>query len=313
MVIAIIGILIGMLLPAVQQVREAARRTECLNNIRQLGLALHNYHSAFDEFPKGAKPSNRSQAAWGAGWNVQLLPHLEQSTLYNETDQDFNTRSRGYGLLYEGKVIPAFVCPSSPIEPLQFGGSTPFNATTPGDTQRIHFYGLAGAVDDIADGGSFSESRNRAGDLGIISGGGMLLLNESVNIGSAGDGSSNTAILGECTNYLVDAAGAQVRPNQGHAFAVSTNRAQTVQNSSQGEYGFEVHTLTTIRYPLNHGDASLEGTGAGRFNNGLHSSHTGGVNMCYTDGSAHVVDESINITTLKQLVTRDDGFVLDSF
>ena len=312
-VIAIIGILISMLLPAVQQVREAARRTLCLNNVRQLGLALHNYHSTFDEFPKGAKPSNNSQKAWGAGWNVNLLPQLEQQALFDGTNQNFNVRSKNYGLFWEGKVVPSFVCPSSPIEALQFGGSTPFDTDNPGFTQRIHFYGLAGAVDDTEDGGSFSEPRNRAGDLGVISGGGMLLLNEAVNISSATDGTSNTAIVGECANFLTDAAGVQVRPNQGHAFAVSTNRAETVENRDQGAYTREVHNLTTVRYGLNHGDASLEGIGAGRFNNGLHSSHSGVVNFCYADGSAHSIDESISINNLKLLVTRDDGMVLGDF
>ena len=218
-VIAIIGILIGMLLPAVQQVREAARRTQCLNNVRQLGLAMHNYHSSFDEFPKGAQPSTNSRRAWGAGWNVQLLPQLEQQALFINTDQRFNTFSAGYGQTYQDVVIPAFVCPSSPFEALQEGGSSFFNDTNVGSMQRIHFYGLAGAVDDTADGGVFAESRNRpSGDRGTISGGGLLLLDESVNIGSASDGTSNTAFIGECSNYLIDAAGLQVRPNQGLGF-----------------------------------------------------------------------------------------------
>ena len=307
-VIAIIGILIGMLLPAVQQVREAARRTECLNNVRQQGLAMHNYHSAFDNFPSGAQPNLANRRRWGVGWQFQLFPFLEQSALFNMTSPQFNAFSAGYGPIYDGKVIPGFVCPSAPFDALLDGGV--LGAT---QSQRSHFYGLAGAVDDTADGGTFSESRNRpSNNRGIISGGGTLLLNSSINIGSISDGTSNTAIIGECSDFVTDAAGLQIRPNQGLAIHIGTNSNQTVEEST-ALLNNAVHTLTTIRYPINHGDGSLEGVGDGNFNNGLISAHPGGANVCYGDGSCHVLNDDMDLTTLKVLVTRDDGVVLDSF
>ena len=305
-VIAIIGILIGMLLPAVQQVREAARRVSCLNNIKQQGLAFHMYHDTVNEFPVGAM----NTARWGVGWQIQLLPHLEQAALYDATDQRFNSFSAGYGTTYNNVLVAAFACPSSPIDPLLEGGFSR-NAET---SQRAHYYGLAGAVDDTSDGGTFAERRNRPStNKGIISGGGLSLLNQAVGIADNTDGTSNTAIVGECSNWLIDANQAQVRPNQGLGLCVSTNGSGVVDGTNVAEFNQSVFTLTTIRYPLNHGDGSLEGVGTGNFNNGLHSSHTGGVNVCYADGSSHFISDSINITTLKHLVTRDDGNVLGKF
>ena len=314
-VIAIIGILIGMLLPAVQQVREAARRMQCLNNCKQQVLALHNYHSAFEEFPPGAQPNRQNNAVrWGVGWQFLVFPYLEQQAMYNNTAQQFNVNSAGYWELYDGKTFSAYVCPSSPIDALLEGG--PVDG---GMTQRSHYYGLAGAVDDTADGGTFVERRNRPSKStrGIISGGGLLLQNQTVNIESAKDGTSNTAITGEAANFLPDAAGQQVRPNQGLGIWISSGNNQVIDGSNTDplEAGnlFGVHTITTIRYALNHGDGSLEGVVPGGYNNGLHSAHPGSVNVSYADGSSHSIDDSINLLTLKQLATRDDGLVLESF
>jgi len=310
-VIAIIGILISMLLPAIQQVREAARRVSCLNNMRQQGLALHNYESSFNEFPIGARSAKRNANTWGPGFFVQLLPFLDQITLHENTCQDFNAFSRasGNGVLYNGVVVNALTCPSSPVEPLLEDGI--LDAAT---TQRAHYYGLAGAVDDTADGGNFAELKNRpSASRGIISGGGMLVANQAITIGGATDGLSNTAVIGECGEYLVDAAGAMQRANPGFPICVSTNRGLVVDGSDLSNFNFDVHPITTIRYAINHGDGSLPGVGMGQFNNGVHSAHPGGVNFAIGDGSSRFVSEGIDFTTLKRLVTRDDRQVLGDF
>ena len=313
-VIAIIGILIGMLLPAVQQVREAARRTQCMNNLKQQTLALLNYESAIQKFPIGAKPNRQTgKVRWGVGWHVQIMPYIEQTAVFNATSQQFNANAAAYGTTYEGLVIPAFVCPSSSIEALLEGGLTKADFT-----QRSHYYGLAGAVDDTADGGTFVELRNRPSPArGIISGGGLLLLNDELAMSQMTDGTSNSAVIGECSDYLSDAAEQQVRPNQALSIHISTGTNQDVDGSNTSAMGagglFGVHTLTTIRYAINHGDGSLEGVGTGSYNNGLHSTHPGGVNVSYADGSSHFINDSLSIVTLKQLATRDDGFVLESF
>ena len=214
-------------------------------------------------------------------------------------------------------MVPAYICPSSPFEALLDGGFSSGADTS----QRAHYTGLAGAVDDTNDGGTFVETRQRPTPggtepaNGIISGGGLLLLNSSANIAGATDGTSNTAFIGEVSNYLLDAATPpqKVRPNQALGLCVSTNSNQEIDGSNTGSLDKSVFTLTSVRYQLNHGDGSLAGVGEGFYNNGLQSAHTGGVNVAYADGSTHFVSDTIQLNTLKNLVTRDDGNVLESF
>ena len=119
--------------------------------------------------------------------------------------------------------------------------------------------------------------------------------------------------MGDSAALLIDATGEQVRSNETLHAIVTTNRS-TVVNSSGGEYGGSISNLTTISLPINHGDASLEGTGdGGRFNNGLNSGHVGGVNVGFGDGSVHFLADNVALLTLKQLATRDDGATVGEF
>jgi len=115
-VIAIIAILIALLLPAVQQAREAARRTQCKNNMKQIGLALHNYESTSTCFPLG------SNASWDRipNWRLQIFPYLEQANLYSR--MDFNLSFSGLvtnanTTALSNNKIATYICPSSPLDP----------------------------------------------------------------------------------------------------------------------------------------------------------------------------------------------------
>src|SRR5690606_38278365 len=117
-VIAIIGVLVALLLPAVQQAREAARRSQCKNNLKQIGLALHNYHDTFNILPvenplcpdaAGPPVGNKR---WG--WIPMILPYMDQAALYNSFN--FNIASwQDTNFQYLQKVYPAFLCPSDPL------------------------------------------------------------------------------------------------------------------------------------------------------------------------------------------------------
>jgi len=128
-VIAIIGILVALLLPAVQSAREAARRMQCTNNLKQIGLAMHNYHDTYKSFPYGAN------ARWGHAWTTHILPQLEQRALFDTVPQPWNDSgawtgadARSLGLIALAQsALPAYRCPSQPgppNEPLSVNGLT---------------------------------------------------------------------------------------------------------------------------------------------------------------------------------------------
>jgi prepilin-type N-terminal cleavage/methylation domain-containing protein/prepilin-type processing-associated H-X9-DG protein len=115
-VIAIIGILVALLLPAVQNAREAARRTSCINNLRQIGIALHNYHDTFATFPAGgwiALPGQPQTARMNIGWSAAVLPGLEQRALFDSINFDFPYNNPANATA-AGTVLDVYLCPSEP-------------------------------------------------------------------------------------------------------------------------------------------------------------------------------------------------------
>jgi prepilin-type N-terminal cleavage/methylation domain-containing protein len=161
-VIAIIAILIALLLPAVQQAREAARRTQCRNNLKQLGLALHNYHDNYQMFPPGNVSS--SVGGWGASWYMRILPFVDQAPLYNRLT--FSGAQHGWtgalptstygpegdanGAALNGITLNFALCPSSPMLALRDSGGGR-NIT------NAQYMGISGATD----GNGFTNPTNR--------------------------------------------------------------------------------------------------------------------------------------------------------
>lgn len=172
-VIAIIGILIGMLLPAVQSVREAARRTQCMNNIRQLSLAALNYESAHMHFPSGViDDDDNLQDAVRNGW-VDMLPFFDQGNLYQQYDLDSDWKSP-VNIELAKAAIPTFRCPSSIGDIDQFGG---FEAS-------ISDYAMS-------KGPSAALVRNNRFQAGVFD------INSETTFGAITDGSSNVFLIGE--------------------------------------------------------------------------------------------------------------------
>ena len=251
-VIAIIGVLVALLLPAVQAAREAARRMQCGNHLKQIGLGLQNYHDVFNSLPYGARGryvtgdrvgtttiANNATVAYGPSWYVGILPFCEQKNLAdiiervgivagatNADNQVYdgmaapNANPTRVSQAAHNQKIPWMLCPSSPLPQTE----TPANnliLTVPS------YVGIAGALQ--ADGTTGNVSRQvtgtdalfietrvggTVGSFGQISGGGLLTLNESFNMAAAIDGTSNVIIVSEISDYFFRLASATANPER---------------------------------------------------------------------------------------------------
>ncbi|MFT7630670.1 MAG: prepilin-type N-terminal cleavage/methylation domain-containing protein [Mariniblastus sp.] len=323
-VIAIIGILIGMLLPAVQQVREAARRISCANNVRQLALACHNYESAHKEFPTN-EGTPQGAINMGPSWFVKILPMIDQGAAYNKlvfTNTDFSDRQ---GTNYNWEVmsqlrVPALTCPSSPLERLRTHTSSSGTRGLPNapNTYQIqipdyvasigyYFHPTTGRTPGArADG-----SRNRWTGYGWMQDAGVLSIrNEAYEKGSTfgkiSDGTSNTIMLGEHSDFMYKVAGgkADSRPGRGHGGLFSAGRGY------RAWLGW-TRNVTVPRYPVNAldiGNYTMKWTNT--LHNGYRSAHPGGVQFAMGDGSVQFLTDEVDFrTTFMALSGRNDGAI----
>jgi prepilin-type N-terminal cleavage/methylation domain-containing protein len=306
--IAIIGVLVALLLPAVQAAREAARRMSCSNNLKQIGLALLNYEGAQRMFPVGARDQFAGTATFGMSWWVAIMPYLEQSALYQSLDQ--SGAYNGWPLMHPGNamavnsvLIPSLTCPSSVLEPLYPVGSAMVLMPS--------YVGLAGAANDA----QFPEPRVSTCCLpvlnGQISAGGVLVPNAHVRGEQIIDGRSNCLVVGECSDYAIDATGYVHRIDGGfpNGWLTGTSVAGTPPQYAAG-IPSPSWNITTIRYAPNMRDYTQPGIRDDRgANNPLLSSHSGGVEGLILDGSVRLLSTDMDVISLKRLATRDDGGV----
>jgi prepilin-type N-terminal cleavage/methylation domain-containing protein len=290
-VIAIIAILIGLLLPAVQKVREAAARMKCQNNLKQLGLACHNYHDSFGFLPTAGSADGKplSSGPWpdageGTNWSVHILPFIEQANMYNRVtfhgDSGWTNDPTQAGssavnnvTLSAGIVIPMYRCPSDPHPPLIGNGSN-----VPGGLQvtRNSYVAIAGAVNNLDGSGQFRETRNTDGSSwshqwGITAWGGIIVPGFSrVMMSSIPDGLSNTMMISEQSDYLTYADGTRGGDYDMTATANGLYRGhQGTGRDGNGNVTImqpwadaRGQTFTTIRYQPE--DRLAEGGGRGR-------------------------------------------------
>ncbi len=313
-VIAIIAILIALLLPAVQQAREAARRSDCKNQMKQLGLALHNYHDTHKSFPMGTRGP-----VGAANWRVGLLPFLDQTALYKQLDTNsqatvggFSSRredsgSYGYGAnaVLAGLRVPGYNCPSSSNSTNASGQNPTYNNAERGQT--MDYVGIAGSTPDPSGGTACS---GVTGYGGIFCDNGLLYPNGITRMRDITDGSSNTMIVGEQSGQV---GTRDIRANYHGGWAGFTTTVQPhVMTGSPWGSG-----TTTLRYPINAGTAVCAG-GSGcdttyDGNTVLSSFHTGGTQALLADGSVHFLSENINMDTFRRLGARNDGQVIGDF
>lgn len=338
-VIAIIGILVALLLPAIQAAREAANRSECANNLKQMGLALQNYHDSFDTFPYGVRPGGRN-GGWGASFYVRILPYVEQKSLADSWPWQLASEPDSYGRRYEGYMsgneylrgrstplegvdlrdvpIPGFRCPSSPL-PM-------FNAAN-NNVCMPSYAGIMGAVEAT---GTYSPKRYRAccsccscgagphGNTGIASGSGMLVHNDCIKMADCVDGTSSTMIVGESSDWAYDLSGNRrhVDPGWPHGFPMGTGTGYRFSGAGGSVVGSgRAFNLTAIRWPVGERNYELNGICDNHgSNNPLLSAHPGGALSVFVDGSTHFLSDSMSLATLKHIADRDDkGVVPDEF
>ncbi|QDU74489.1 putative major pilin subunit [Bremerella volcania] len=288
-VIAIIGVLIALLLPAVQQAREAALRMQCSNNLKQLGLAIHNYHDTFLTFPGG-----NYGCCWGT-WQVSILPFIEQENLYNNyniTDKYYDDTARYSGNQNTDVTVVrlnALTCPSdSPNEP--FGTITSHNYGAN--------YGNTGYAQGTINGVAFK---------------GAPFKYVADNVGSEGyfgfrditDGTANTVLFAE----KLQGEGEDLRAYSwwGDGGSVS---GYLMPNSSEPDRIYSAsycNNLPEKNLPCDVSTTSAPTVFAAR------SRHPGGVQVVLCDGSSRFVAETIQVDTLRNLMASRDGMVLGEF
>ncbi len=324
-VIAIIGILVGLLLPAVQAAREAARRMQCSNNFKQMGLAVLNYESTYSRLPPAAMkggigPVNLGHSASGF---MRILPYLEGGNLYNQMSAVGFGDAANYWLgavdptthkildIMQGSTFSAYRCPSSPLR-----------ETVTIQNRQIMWpsYIL------IAGSDRHRSADPRAFNGSIHSSGGVFPGSISYKIGAVTDGTSNTMIISEQSQWGrgVNAAAfpllrTSISPTGSWVMGSKNPRIPngvgtwsstgTHLDGSIPDTDLRCYNVTTIRQPPNAG-----GTPAwSEFracNTILASAHTGGVNMCRADGSVQFLSETVDLDTLRNLADKDDGQVL---
>jgi len=304
-VIAIIAILIGLLLPAVQKVREAAARMSCTNNLKQLGLALHGTHDQQGKFPKGCS-SDPDGSAWGSSWKVFILPAIEQDGIFSKwqftgSSGAFNGNNNNY-VRGSKLTIKAFRCPSS---------SVPDYETANTNQMFTSYVGIAGST----------LTAMNSGNAGQVSGGGILFPNSTVTIPSISDGTSNTIMVGEQSDHIRDAAGVAIPGGFGaitsqgpHGWTMGSSGNDTPPPSFGGDRAFNT---STTRWSINQkglGNNCGNGTCDNSGNNiPISSQHTGGANVAMADGSVKFMSANIPLLTLQYLSDRADGNVIPSY
>ena len=284
-VIAIIGILIALLLPAVQAAREAARRSQCTNNLKQIGLAMHNYHDTHRTFPAGwiyLGTSGRPEY----GWAVNILPFMEQSPLYNQLNPGgIPLHIRITAGTAEDKEllqtsISAYVCPSDPgtllADTVNFGNLSAWRVA------KSNYVACA------AWGTKTDSSGNQIYPILANDTGGMFYGNSYRSMAHCTDGTSNTIMCSE-------------RDSKHHAAAwAGVGRNDLIDNNAVPRATFRGSFLINFDYKA---AGSPENQGKG-----LASQHPGGINVLMCDASVHFISETINRDNVFQwMCLRDDG------
>lgn len=294
-VIAIIAVLIALLLPAVQQAREAARRTQCKNHLKQIGLALHNYHDTYNRFPSGYVQVNLADPATHVrhGWGSMILPYVDQAPLYATLLFSLDGPQAPWK-----NELPAWKCPSDP----DTQGMATWDSSTNGSCGGTSLLGSCTQPDQATCtaqvGCVWTPSSASTNILGakasyvatygqlaldpLLKGKGLFFGNSGLGIRDMSDGTSNTFITGERNMKYGQAVWAGVH---------------NVSTSGNGKF---------VLGDAVYGPNAAVATGFG-------SRHTGGCHILMGDGAVRFISENINLATWQTLIQCSDGAVVGEF
>jgi len=303
-VIAIIGVLVALLLPAVQAAREAGRRSQCINNLKQLGLALHNYHDVNLALPIGA------QAALKMNWRVSVMPFMEQQALFDKLvwNDQFYAPYSGANVILQRLKVPNWNCPSSPCD--IFGRPGTEQSWNGGNPQLCDYVGIAGAVTNSPDLSGRNSTSNYSG--GIYSASGMLPPAINVKFADCLDGTSNTLLVGENSNYTRNTANNQLIDLRSNYYG-GWSGCTFSSNPWSGAPDTWSTGVTTVRYAPNIQGMPAGATHTWEANLPLRSAHPGTVSVLLTDASARSIANTINFSVLRDLSIRDEGRPVANF
>lgn len=272
-VFAIIAILIGLLVPAISLCRESARRTQCLNNLHQLSVAMHNYSMTFDVLPPGSVnptgPISSTESGYHMSWLVQLLPSMCQANVFAAIDFEKSAYDPA-NAKFRGTVIPSFQCPSNPH--WQLSSAWPVSS----------YVGSTGGIDEPI------HEQNT----------GLLFLNSSVSFEQIRDGASNTIMIGERAVGDVP-----FEKDLGWMSGTSaTLRSTMMSNAGIVASGSVTSDDSEQPMPVDIPNEQLTG--------GFSSSHSS-INVAFADGSVRPFRGAAKLW--RQLGCRDDGELLHEF
>lgn len=340
-VIAIIAILVALLLPAVQSAREAARRSECKNKLKQIGLALHNYEGTYSVLPPGAIDANRSypvlttapapfnsRPTKNVTVNALLLPFLDQETLYSQID--FNLATGGAAHLTLGTpvlggwpnvntvpvqaVVPAFLCPSDPVDgPLNNTDAQHYLATNAGRTNYLPCGGSRGWTTNNFWSNLGTATRTMP-DGTVVNDRGMFGFNGAARFQDVKDGLSNTVAFGEARQDV----GTDTLPGIEGSHAAAWGSYTWVSNFIAYHPGSNPIDINNFRYHIN-GPRDVPAPYAAAYSGqptiyrvrhhggAASSAHPGGAHFLIADGGVRFIQESIGIAPYAYLNFINDG------